>query len=271
MATPHKNLQLVLIGAILAVCAVSFIPVVLFAESIHLGKPVCGGGGNWTTFDTPDLKIAWQNLLEQANLGATGLSAYGEGETSMCTVQTLLGPSNYLQSPSTASLNVSATIPVEDLTDDTLGNIVLKIVEAAQQNPSNQAVFAAGIDLTFTNRGNSKSVGFYPQWVNEWHKQGLTAAQIFATIDKRYTPPTPALASPTRSRIAFFSQNVSINASEPAALYAINTGTLNGGLTQFRLYFGKDDNNNHAENTIKFLSGNSASNQPILEIIYTLP
>ena len=43
------------------------------------------------------------------------------------------------------------------------------------------------------------------------------------------------------------------------------------GLTQFRVYFAKDDNNNHAANSIKFVSGNSAANQPALIIIYTLP
>jgi hypothetical protein len=44
------------------------------------------------------------------------------------------------------------------------------------------------------------------------------------------------------------------------------------GLTQFRLYFAKDDNNNHKADFMQFVSGNgSASFQPQLVIIYTLP
>ena len=51
----------------------------------------------------------------------------------------------------------------------------------------------------------------------------------------------------------------------------INTTTLNGGVTQFRLYFAKDDNNNYAENFVKFFSGNSSANRPILVITYAMP
>lgn len=51
----------------------------------------------------------------------------------------------------------------------------------------------------------------------------------------------------------------------------INKTTLNGGLTQFRLYFAKDDNNNHLANFIKFISGNASNNKPLLVITYTLP
>jgi serine protease len=42
-------------------------------------------------------------------------------------------------------------------------------------------------------------------------------------------------------------------------------------LTQFRLYFIKDDNNNHVADYTKFLSGNSSTNKPTLTITFTLP
>lgn len=42
-------------------------------------------------------------------------------------------------------------------------------------------------------------------------------------------------------------------------------------VTQFRLYFAKDDNNNNAADYIKFVSGNGSSNQPTLAITFTLP
>lgn len=43
------------------------------------------------------------------------------------------------------------------------------------------------------------------------------------------------------------------------------------GLTQFRLYFAKDDNNNHRADYMKFFSGNASSGKPVLVITYTLP
>lgn len=42
-------------------------------------------------------------------------------------------------------------------------------------------------------------------------------------------------------------------------------------VTQFRLYFAKDDNNNNTADYIKFVSGNGSSNQPTLAITFTLP
>jgi hypothetical protein len=43
------------------------------------------------------------------------------------------------------------------------------------------------------------------------------------------------------------------------------------GLTQLRLYFATDDNNNHLADYMKFFSGNSATNKPVLVITYTVP
>jgi predicted outer membrane repeat protein len=43
------------------------------------------------------------------------------------------------------------------------------------------------------------------------------------------------------------------------------------GLTQLRLYFATDDNNNRAADYMKFVSGNSATNKPLLVITYTVP
>jgi hypothetical protein len=44
------------------------------------------------------------------------------------------------------------------------------------------------------------------------------------------------------------------------------------GLTQFRLRFSKDDNNNHIADFLKFYSGNAGpANRPVLVIRYTVP
>jgi hypothetical protein len=56
----------------------------------------------------------------------------------------------------------------------------------------------------------------------------------------------------------------------------LNTSGINAinkvGLTQFRLYFAKDDNDNHTANLLKLLSGNAvASERPLLIITYTVP
>src|SRR5258706_229323 len=43
------------------------------------------------------------------------------------------------------------------------------------------------------------------------------------------------------------------------------------GLTQLRLYFNLDDNNNHVADLMRFLSGDHVSGKPVLVITYTLP
>jgi|GEM_PF-3976234 len=54
-------------------------------------------------------------------------------------------------------------------------------------------------------------------------------------------------------------------------LYMDTDGLNKTGLTQLRLYFGLDDNNNRAADYMKFLSGNAADGRPELAIVYTLP
>ena len=58
-----------------------------------------------------------------------------------------------------------------------------------------------------------------------------------------------------------------------AALTKSASGAINKiGLTQFRLYFSLDDNNNHVADTMPFFSGNAlTADRPTLTIIYTLP
>jgi hypothetical protein len=57
-----------------------------------------------------------------------------------------------------------------------------------------------------------------------------------------------------------------------ALLPAVGRNNINrAGVTQFRLYFTKDDNNNAVANYMKFYSGDNATMQPTLIITYTLP
>jgi hypothetical protein len=55
----------------------------------------------------------------------------------------------------------------------------------------------------------------------------------------------------------------------------LNPGGINNinkeNISQFRLYFAKDDNNNLRADFMNFVSGNSASNKPQLVIVYSLP
>jgi plastocyanin len=55
-------------------------------------------------------------------------------------------------------------------------------------------------------------------------------------------------------------------------LTAAGLGKVNKlGLTQLRLYFATDDNNNHRADYMKFFSGNNTINKPVLVITYTVP
>jgi hypothetical protein len=57
-----------------------------------------------------------------------------------------------------------------------------------------------------------------------------------------------------------------------AALNATGIANINRtGVTQFRLYFTKDDNNNAKAEYMKFFSGNNGTGKPELSIIYTVP
>jgi hypothetical protein len=69
--------------------------------------------------------------------------------------------------------------------------------------------------------------------------------------------------------------NVSATSTSPwysATLTAAGRSKINlTGVTQLRLRFTLDDNNNHVADYIKFFSGNAASNKPLLIITYSLP
>lgn len=57
-----------------------------------------------------------------------------------------------------------------------------------------------------------------------------------------------------------------------AALKTNGLGAINKtGLTQLRLWFATDDNNNSATDLLKFVSGNASKDRPTLVINYTLP
>jgi hypothetical protein len=77
-------------------------------------------------------------------------------------------------------------------------------------------------------------------------------------------------ATPTVAKVGTFS------ATPVAGWYSVSltgAGLTNinlPGVTQFRLYFTKGDNNNAKADFMKFISGNSAANQPQLIITYTL-
>jgi len=90
----------------------------------------------------------------------------------------------------------------------------------------------------------------------------LQTSDFQASASKTVGPYSPALSS------GFYSINL------PASTFtSINKVNTNGGLTQIRLRFKLDDNNNSIANTFNLISGNNrtASNQPTLVIVYTTP
>jgi hypothetical protein len=191
MTTANKK-KLPGIGIIL-LCIGVLVAAFLAARFIPIGGLTCGHG-NWVGVAMPELEIAWQKRLEQAGMNATDVSASGIGETTACGFQTLLGPFSFLQEPPRAVLrSVYATIEVEDVTNDSvLGDIVLKIFPETEAMLKGNPIDGAGIDMTFISNESSKRIIFSPDQVLELHQQGLTSAQLFAALDERYSPPTPA-------------------------------------------------------------------------------
>ncbi len=75
----------------------------------------------------------------------------------------------------------------------------------------------------------------------------------------------------TAKRVGIFGSTPSLGWHK-ATLNATGRSNLNKlGVTQFRLYFTKDDNNDLGADFMKFFSGNSATGKPELIITYTVP
>ncbi len=79
-------------------------------------------------------------------------------------------------------------------------------------------------------------------------------------------------AAATTAKVAYFNKTPSSGWYHTYAMSSTGMGKVNKtGLTQLRLYFALDDNNNLAANFMKFLSGNAASDKPVLVITYSVP
>jgi hypothetical protein len=90
---------------------------------------------------------------------------------------------------------------------------------------------------------------------------GLSAADFQAAASSTYGPFSPVAASNTYS--------IDLTSAKDS----INTLATSSGLTQIRLRFNLDDNNNAVSNYVKFYSGNysTTSSRPTLVIEYYLP
>ena len=74
------------------------------------------------------------------------------------------------------------------------------------------------------------------------------------------------------AKVAYFNSTPTMGWYSSYAMNANGLGKINKtGLTQLRLHFAIDDNNDDAANYMNFLSGNSTNNKPLLVISYNLP
>lgn len=91
---------------------------------------------------------------------------------------------------------------------------------------------------------------------------GLVMSDFQAVANKTYGPFSPTITSD-----GWYSINISVGKDY------VNKLAINGGLTQIRLYFKLDDNNNSLANYINFYSGNVGvvSYRPQLIVEYTTP
>jgi hypothetical protein len=78
-------------------------------------------------------------------------------------------------------------------------------------------------------------------------------------------------AAPTVAEAAYF-YKTPVNGWYTARLNANGQENINKvGMTQFRLYFAKDDNNNRNADYVRFFSGNDTAQQPMLVITFSVP
>ncbi len=78
-------------------------------------------------------------------------------------------------------------------------------------------------------------------------------------------------ATPSAARVATFSKTPAAGWYSATLNLAGRNNINNVGVTQFRLYFTKDDNNDLGADFMKFVSGNNAMMKPQLIITYTVP
>jgi hypothetical protein len=100
---------------------------------------------------------------------------------------------------------------------------------------------------------------------------------LYATIRKGYFSSSSALqladfnAAATASKVGAFGATP-VSGWYSATLNSSGRSNVNKtSLTQFRLYFSKDDNDNNMADYMKFFSGDASSSKPQLIITYTLP
>jgi hypothetical protein len=100
---------------------------------------------------------------------------------------------------------------------------------------------------------------------------------LYATIRKGWFGSSSALqltdfnATATATRVGAFNKTP-VNGWYSATMNATGCNNINKtNLTQFRLFFSKDDNDNMSADFVNFVSGNASSGKPQLIITYTLP
>jgi hypothetical protein len=100
---------------------------------------------------------------------------------------------------------------------------------------------------------------------------------LYATIHKGYFGTSSSLqladfnAAATASKVGTFG-TTPVSGWYSATLNSTGRSNVNKtNLTQFRLFFNTDDNNNNVADYMKFVSGDASSNKPQLIIKYTLP
>jgi hypothetical protein len=100
---------------------------------------------------------------------------------------------------------------------------------------------------------------------------------LYATIRKGWFGSSSALqltdfnATATAARVGAFNKTP-VNGWYSATMNATGCNNINKtNLTQFRLFFSKDDNDNMSADFVNFVSGNASNGKPQLIITYTLP
>jgi hypothetical protein len=100
---------------------------------------------------------------------------------------------------------------------------------------------------------------------------------LYADIKKGYFGTSSALqvtdfnAAATASKVCTFGKTPAGGWYTATLFLTGRTNVNKTSLTQFRLYFSKATNANNKADFMKFVSGNSSSNQPQLIITYSLP
>ena len=242
-----------------------------FTHRLHSGSPAIDAADNATCLATDQRGVLRPKDGNSDNVATCDMGAYEVRLNQTATLSSIASQDGWvLESSETsgvgATINAAAT--TFNLGDDVTRKQYRSILSFNTSNlPDNAVIVAVTLKVKKSSIvGSGNPVTIFQGFKADIKKgmfggnASLQTGDFQAAANKTYGPFTPSLVS------GWYTINLT---SAKAYINKLSTG---GGLTQIRLRFKLDDNNDAQANILKLYSGNAtAANRPQLVIVYYVP